>query len=132
MNPDDQLSPHFKRREFACKDNCGLMDPTTELVDALEALRALVGNPIIINDALRCPTHNAAVGGCAHSQHELGTAADIQVEGMTARELYAIAVQVPALKGFGVSQNSYIHVDVRMNPARWCYDANGKEIPWEA
>lgn len=37
-----------------------------------------------------------------HSQHLLGQAADIQVSGMSARELYAAAKMIPQFRGFGV------------------------------
>ena len=130
MNPDDQLSEHFKRSEFACKDGCGFAQPAAELVAALESLRVAIDKPILIDDACRCAKHNAAVGGVPHSQHVLGTAADIRCPGLTARELYAEAAKIEAFKGFGVSENEYIHVDIRETPARWCYDAGGKQVPW--
>ncbi len=130
MSPDDQISPHFKRGEFACKNGCGFMDPAAELVASLELLREIVNQPIIIDDACRCQKHNAEVGGCQHSQHVLGTAADIRVVGMPAKELYEYAVKVPHFNGFGVSQGEYIHVDTRDYPAKWSYNAEGKEIPW--
>lgn len=136
MDSDEQLSTHFKRGEFACKNGCGFMDPAPELVAGLEELREAIGQPIVINDACRCAAHNAAVGGAPSSQHlpdagGEGRAADIQVEGMSAWELYEAASKIQAFRGFGVSLGEYIHVDVRDEyPARWMYDAQGKEIPW--
>ncbi len=145
-DPNEQLSPHFKRGEFACKKCCDppFMDPDPELVAGLEALRVLLNRPISIDDACRCPEHNAQVGGVPHSQHEEGKAADITVPerytndslqmipAMSAYDLYLAAVKIPqfASGGIGVSQATYIHVDVRGVRARWQYDASGKEIPW--
>jgi len=33
------LSPHFSRHEFACRDGCGYDTPEPELLAALEELR---------------------------------------------------------------------------------------------
>lgn len=133
-NPDEQLSPHFKRGEFSCKACCDppFMDPDPQLVAGLEALHVLIGRPIYIDDACRCPEHNAQVGGVPHSQHEEGKAADITVLFMSAYDLYMAAKSIPQFDsgGIGVSQAAYIHVDVRGIKARWQYDASGKEIPW--
>lgn len=123
------ISEHFSDKELACH-HCGVNECTQPLVDGLEELRTVIGRPVIVDDAYRCPVHNAEVGGVAHSQHELGNAADIRVEGMTARQLYAAAAKIPAFHGFGVSEGDYIHVDVRETPAKWCYDASGREIAW--
>lgn len=134
LDPNEQLSPHFKRGEFACKNGCGFDTPDHRLVEALEELRELVGKPILIHDACRCPAHNAECKGAKSSQHLLGTAADIAVQGMTARELYAVASTIPEFGGFGVSDppGTYIHVDVRAVPAKWAYDEHGAEIPWHS
>lgn len=128
----DQLSAHFTREEFACHDGCGFDTIDPALVAALEWLRESIGKPIQILSGCRCPKHNQAVGGEPNSQHMLGKAADIRVIGMTARELYAAANQPHiAFRGFGVDDyRNFLHVDVRMAPAHWCYGANGKQVPW--
>jgi uncharacterized protein YcbK (DUF882 family) len=125
-------SEHFSERELACH-HCGVNGVVQELVDALEALRALLGVPVTVNDAYRCPAHNAAVGGAPHSQHVLGRAADIQVQGKTARELYGAALQVLEVRGLGVDDHKqYLHLDVRQTVAlaEWCYSAAGGQIPF--
>jgi uncharacterized protein YcbK (DUF882 family) len=124
-------SAHFSDRELACP-HCGVNGVHQELVDALEAFRAVVCKPVIVNSAYRCPEHNAAVGGAPSSQHILGLAADIQVTGMTAAELEAVARTIPAIKGIGRSTppQTYIHIDVRETPAEWTYDVNGKQAPY--
>lgn len=139
MTPQDKLSEHFIRAEFACKNNCGYMSPDPLLVSGLEALRALINannisgqaeHAIYIDDACRCEKHNAEVGGAPHSEHVQGLAADIIVPGFTSRELYVYAVKVPQFKGFGVSTKEYLHVDTRAIAARWCYDEGGKVVKW--
>lgn len=137
--------PHFSATELRCHGTgpdgigpcpgCGNANecgPT--LVDALEALRAIVAVPIIIDDAYRCAVHNKAVGGVPNSEHQLGQAADIKIAGMTPVEMYRAALQVPAFAngGIGVSESEtgYIHVDVRPRVARWCYNLQGQQTIW--
>lgn len=56
----------------------------------LQAVRAIVGRAVIISSGYRCPELNKEVGGDAVSQHLLGLAADLQVKGMSAQELYEL------------------------------------------
>jgi uncharacterized protein YcbK (DUF882 family) len=125
-------SPHFSERELACH-HCGVSRVIPELVAVLEAIREVVGRPLIVRSAYRCPEYNAAAGGAPDSQHVHGRAADISVLGMTARELYRIAAEVPGVKGLGVDDaGDYLHVDVREREtlARWCYGTGGRVVPF--
>lgn len=138
------IGEHFQEEELRCRGSlrgvppcpyCGGVNKCDQiLVDALEELRALVGVPILVDDAYRCPGHNAQVGGVKGSQHELGIAADIKIQGMTPAEMYRAALQVPAFAngGIGVSDapSGYIHLDCRPHRARWTYNLQGKESPW--
>lgn len=113
----DKYSPHFSKKEFACKC-CGQNGPIDlALVDSLEVLRVLVGKPIIITSGYRCPKHNAEIGGAKNSQHTKGTAADIKSPGATPLELFALAAQIPAIKGLGLYEG-WVHIDVRDAPRR--------------
>ena len=74
------LSPHLSTSEYHCKctnDLCiyTLIYPAT--VKAFEMVRLEVGEPIYINSAYRCQTHNHKVGGARLSQHLQGTALDL-------------------------------------------------------
>lgn len=125
-------STHFSDGELSCH-HCGVNGAVQDLLDALEAFRSKVGAPVIVNCAYRCPVHNASVGGVPGSQHVLGRAADVQVAGKTARELYDLALQVPAIKGLGVNDyDEYLHLDVRQSSllAEWCYNESGSQVPW--
>lgn len=124
-----QLSKNFTREEFACKC-CGfsLVDPM--LIRGLQVLRDALRKPVVILSGCRCERHNERVGGAKFSQHLIGRAADIRVEGMSARELYAKAKDIPMLRGFGVDdERGFLHVDSRDVGARWCY-RGGKQAPW--
>jgi uncharacterized protein YcbK (DUF882 family) len=133
--PDDQLSPNFRRSEFACKDGCGLANPHPALVAGLQTLRDRVGRAVIIISGGRCAQRNKNEHGAEHSRHlpnldGFTEAADITIPGMSARSIYAMAREVPEFKGFGVDdERQMVHVDVREDPARWCY-RSGKEAPW--
>lgn len=82
---------------------------------------------MIVEDAYRCPEHNAQVGGVPDSEHVRGIAADIGVAGKTAAELEAVARTIPAIKGIGrADHQNYIHIDLRESPAQWCYGVDGR------
>lgn len=137
--PEGATSEHFSKAELACH-HCGVNRCTPELVGALEALRAAISSdrgadtPIRVHDAYRCDAHNGQLPDAAkHSQHVVGNAADISVEGMTAAELYDHATTIEAIHGFGRDDHhGYLHVDVRQYPARWCYNQAGVPMPWYA
>lgn len=115
----DQLSPHFKRSEFACKCGCGNMLYAIELLDVLEDVREHFNAPVIINSAYRCPSHNKAVGGSPTSQHMNGDAADIVVKGFTPKQVADyLESKYPNKYGLG-RYKSFTHIDVRKNRGRW-------------
>lgn len=86
--PIEMLSPHFSLDELTVSemaarkgwDNTpppGALANLRALADMLERIREELGAPaIIITSGYRSPLVNAAVGGCAGSQHLLGCAAD--------------------------------------------------------
>jgi len=117
-----QLSDHFHSHEFACHCGCGAKEVNPELIKVLELLRRTLARPITIISGRRCASHNAAVGGAPHSQHLLGNAADIRVDGITPRQVHT---EISALHRNGVYigglglYKSFVHVDVRHSIARW-------------
>ncbi len=116
----NHASEHFTFFEFRCRCGCGLYVVQRDLIEALEELRGIVNQPIIVTSGIRCAAHNAAVGGASHSQHLLGKAADIYVEGMDTYQLklHATSVQSFNWGGIGIYQR-FVHVDTRDGPARW-------------
>jgi uncharacterized protein YcbK (DUF882 family) len=127
-------SAHFSDAELACH-HCGVNGCLPSLVDSLEALRAIAGVPVTVDDAYRCAIHNAQVGGVPNSEHVRGIAADIRIQGMVPAEMYRVALCVPAFANGGIGvcreHDGYIHVDTRAVKARWCYAANGQQCAWD-
>ena len=122
-----ELTKNFSKKEFDSKDGTKMPDNVlvnvAKLACNLQRLRDAIGKPIIINSGYRSPLHNAKVGGSPNSQHLLGKAADIRVNGMTPKEVKAV---VERLISEGKMHNggiglypTFLHYDCRDNPARW-------------
>ena len=110
------LSEHFSESEMSCH-HCGQLPAggiSGVLLDGLERLRTIVGKPIYVTNAYRCPEHNAAVGGVSNSPHVHGTAAVIYVDGMGVWELANICKQIFDGVGEYYGQE-FVHVDMRDN-----------------
>lgn len=118
-----RLSENFVNTEFACRCGCGFgsnpNDVNPKLIILLEKIRAHFDAPVTIVSGCRCPKHNSRVGGASSSQHKLGNAADIKVQGVTASVVADwVSNQYP--NGYGVGKYvSFTHVDVRAHKARW-------------
>jgi zinc D-Ala-D-Ala carboxypeptidase len=103
--------PHINpRTEWASKDS-GRILVVTETLDRLEALRAKLGRPIIINSGYRTPEHNAKVATTGRTgPHTTGRAADIKVHGGRERHEVVTAALAVGFTGIGVGE-TIVHVD---------------------
>lgn len=115
------LSKNFNRHEFACGCGCGMNEPDPLLVGTLQRLRDRVGEPVRITSGCRCERYNKAEGGAARSQHLLGKAADIYVDGMDQDQLMAIIIKLhldeELYVGYAYTigdSDRAVHVDVRV------------------
>lgn len=109
----DRLNQHFKRSEFACQCGCGFDTVDTELLDILTFVREYFDSPTRITSGCRCPDHNRKVGGALKSFHQYGVAADIQVSGISPREVYeALCENFPGVYGI-MEYSGWVHVDAR-------------------
>lgn len=116
----NQVSKHFKVREFAQKDYlCNKILIDSELIEVLEDVRTHFNEPVYITSAYRTPEYNEKVGGVKNSEHTKGTAADIKVRMVQASEVQKyLSKKYPNKYGIG-SYKNFTHIDVREKKARW-------------
>ena len=121
--------PHFSIPELSCRCGrycAGAYWHDGAFLTALEALRASLSRPLIINSGHRCRRWNAAVGGAARSRHRT-IAVDID---LTDQDRFAVKAAARALgfNGIGLGRN-FIHLDRRSKPAEWFYA--GSVTSWQ-
>ena len=122
-----KLTANFSLSEFECKCGCEMPDNVLEnvklLAENLQMLRMFIKQPIKVNSAYRCLSHNENIGSKSTSQHVLGKAADIVVKELKPNEVADIAEQLMnkgLFKMGGVGRyNTFTHVDIRGKKARW-------------
>ena len=121
-----RLAPDFKVRELRCRDGSDTVMVDEVLVLLLQCIREHFGKAVTITSGYRTPTHNVAVGGAKSSQHLLGRAADIRVEGVSVEDVAAYAESLmPDWGGVGRypvkagRATGWAHVDTRADKARW-------------
>ena len=115
----------FSREEFRCPcPRCGGFpkEPDETMVRYADEIRRRLGVPVGVVDSggsgVRCPEHNAEVGGVNGSQHMLGKAADLH-SSKSPEEMYRVAEEVMGNTG-GIGIYSWgIHIDSRPSKARW-------------
>lgn len=100
----DQLTPHFKRLEFACSD-CGIAAVDYKVLEYLETARVKAGVPFEINSGYRCFWRNWQLvkEGLASpkSMHMAALAVDVaRPNGITIDEL-ALLLQDAGFTGIG-------------------------------
>jgi len=115
-----RLSEHFHSNEFKCKC-CGMFIRNQQLIDDLEHIRWIFGQPIHItaHGGNRCKIQNIKSGGKEHSKHLTGEAADFYIEGVSSHDIYLeCCKQWPDSHGIG-HYHTFTHLDVRPEKARW-------------
>ena len=112
-------SRYFAPEETACHCGCGTNNVNPLLLQKLDKMRDMIGGPLSLNSCVRCPAHNAAVGGVADSQHVKGNAADVAVPDYphchTPEQLAWYAEHI-GFDGIGIyppGKGNFVHVDVR-------------------
>ena len=113
----DMLTPNFQISEFACNDGTIFILIDKRMAELLQELRDVVNCPVLIISAYRNPEYNRRVNGSPNSQHLLGKAVDIQVEGYSPEDIAHIGRSV-GFTGIGI-YTTFTHLDVRDEPAEW-------------
>ena len=119
-NGKENITDNFAVREFACKDGSDTILIDEKLAVLLQNIREYFGKPVIINSAYRTEQHNKNVGGAANSYHLYGKAADIQIKGVSPREIAQYAESL-GVKGIGL-YGTFVHVDTRTSKYYWDTD----------
>jgi len=123
-----KLTKNFKLKEFECKGGgkmpLDVYENVIKLAGQLQILRDYTGRAITINSAYRNPQHNAKINGSSKkSQHLLGKAADITIEGLKPAEVYRIIEDLielgEMLQGGLGSYPTFTHYDIRKTKSRW-------------
>lgn len=111
------ISPHFLRKEFACKCGCGFCSVDKELNEVLEEVREKFG-PVVLTNACRCLEHNRAIGSEDDSQHVRGLAADGWAKyGSPEQVIYWLDNKYPDRYGMGI-YDEFFHIDVKPGKKR--------------
>lgn len=122
-----QLSKDFHYDEMACRcpdSECAgkQMEVDEALIEKLQRMRDLLGRPLVVTSGLRCPEHNAKIGGHRDSEHLHGRAADLAIHHSAERFQLAQFAFGLGFRGIGIGQG-FIHVDTRRegHPVAWTY-----------
>lgn len=107
--------PNFSPSEIACRGT-GNIRINEAALDKLQALRAALGIPVIVNSAYRSPEHNRRVGGAQASKHLTGTAFDISMANHDPAS-FITAARKAGFVGIGTyPRSNFVHIDT--GPAR--------------
>lgn len=123
------ISPHFTWAEAMCHD--GAEVPLELQANArhlaqhvLEPIREEYGGAIVVISWYRTPEYNTRIHGAPNSRHPRGDAADIRTVELGALPRLRTCIEemitrgkLPALGGFGIYPNQWLHVDARPRPA---------------
>lgn len=137
-----KISKNFTVGEFTRSDTAKLLDICNDnlseevleniklLVDnILQPLRDSINRPIVITSGYRCPLLNTAIGSKPTSQHVMGQACDLKVNGMRP---YDVAKRIIDL-GLNFDQlilyDSFCHVSYsKRNRKQIVYDKSYKGV----
>ena len=106
---------YFTRSEFGCKcGKCGGFpaEPEQKLLVLADRVRSQFGNAVLVSSGIRCPSHNAAVGGVSNSRHLTGKAMDFRVVGSSAEQVLGFVQKQPELRYAYAIDETYVHMDI--------------------
>lgn len=121
------ITPHFQVKEFACRDGSDKILIDLDLVEILETIRQYFNRPVTIISGYRTEAYNRKVSNALNSQHCLGTAADIRVEGVSPIAV-ALLCEYSLMREYGgiglYKGQNFTHIDTREKLTRWVQPGN--------
>ena len=115
---NEKVGQHFKVKEFACKDGSQVVFIDSYLVSILDILRNEIGKPVIINSGYRTPEWNKKCDGAKYSYHMRGMAADIRINGMSAKEIANKLNEIIPDECGIIVYSTWVHIDTRTKKYR--------------
>lgn len=120
------ISKHVSRWEVECKcEKCGFDAADIELVEKIEDcithFEQTAGKRLVAHFSswCRCSDHNKAEGGGERSQHLLGKAVDMRIDGIHPNAVANwLIAKYPHKHGIG-RYDTFTHFDIRPDKARW-------------
>jgi zinc D-Ala-D-Ala carboxypeptidase len=124
------LSEHFTLAEMTVSETAARLgiDNTPDaqtlanlrrLCAFLEQIRRLVDKPVLVSSGYRCLQLNEVIGGSLQSAHTDGLAADINVPGLTPRELARGVADSPLMFDQLILEfDQWVHVGLSLTPER--------------
>ena len=118
---------NFKHKELTCKCGCGREIEDEVFMYNLQRLREMLGVPMVLSSAYRCPEYNDKVSNTGFGGPHTIAAVDVLVYGEHAHRLLWMAMAC-GFTGIGISQKGpwaarFIHID-RLREGRpwvWTY-----------
>lgn len=109
-----------------------ILDNLTKLAnEVLQVIRDYYGKAVVVSSGYRCLELNAAVGGSQTSQHSYGEAADIQIAGVKADQIFEDIKngKIAGLKSLGqvilekVGGKEWVHISIMTDRYRKIQEA---------
>lgn len=117
------LTKNFTIKELSCP--CGDCNSIYDydFVTLLQAMRTRLCKPLKINSGYRCEMYNRKIGGSHLSMHMKGCAADIAIDGWSAKQKYDLLNLAFGMGFVGIAQSEkFVHVDLRSGAlSTWIY-----------
>lgn len=122
--------PNFAFSELKCK--CGTCKSTgremaPDFMAKVQALRSILGRPMVVTSAYRCPGHPEEREKTQPGEHTTGRAIDIACDGKLAHEILSVAFSL-GFRRIGVSQRAgkgrFVHLGDSSyfpGPTVWTY-----------
>ena len=116
------VSRNFDRSDFLCRCAVCAVDPTvlpctkTEVINALQDMRDLFGQPLVVDRGVSSKTHNAAIGGSSDSRHLPQHADAIDLACNSSEQAYRIVRSCILLGKFTFIEVSPKHIHLDMRP----------------